>query len=84
MTLNYVLQIQTVLYTGLKLQIYTLTLAIIPRIILYSVTLTGIMRDEFAGKFGSEFVGLRSKLYSCKIHESDNKMEAAGVKRKVA
>ena len=84
MTLNYVLQIQTVLYTGLKLQICTLTLAIIPRIILYSVTLTGITKDEYAGKFGPEFVGLRSKLYSCKIHETDKKMAAAGAKRKVA
>ncbi|XP_065642665.1 uncharacterized protein LOC136074289 [Hydra vulgaris] len=42
----------------------------------------GMFKDEAGGKQIEEFVGLRSKLYSYKIHEKENKI-CKGVKRNV-
>ncbi|XP_065662849.1 uncharacterized protein LOC136085468 [Hydra vulgaris] len=42
----------------------------------------GMFKDEAGGKQIEEFVGLRSKLYSYKIHEKENK-KCKGVKRNV-
>ena len=42
----------------------------------------GMFKDETAGKHIEEFVGLRSKLYSYKLHEKEHK-KCKGVKRNV-
>ena len=42
----------------------------------------GMFKDETAGKQIEEFVGLRSKLYSYKLHEKEHK-KSKGVKRNV-
>ena len=41
-----------------------------------------MFKDETGGKQIEEFVGLRSKLYSCKLHEKEHK-RCKGVKRSV-
>ena len=94
-TLNYVLRIQIVSYFGLKLPICIKTIRIWhfdtsnyptdqPLFNLTNKAVPGLTKEEFAGKFASEFCGLRRKLYSCKVHVADGKMAAAEVKHKVA
>ena len=43
----------------------------------------GMMKDEACGKPFIEFVGLRSKLYSLKMHDGKEQKKAKGVKKSV-
>jgi hypothetical protein len=42
----------------------------------------GMFKDEACGKQIAEFVGLRAKLYSYKMHEGDEHKKCKGVKKK--
>lgn len=41
------------------------------------------MKDELSGKIMEEFVGLRAKLYSCKMFEGKETKKCKGVKKVV-
>ena len=43
----------------------------------------GMMKDEAAGKIITEFVGLRSKLYSYKMDEGEENKKCKGIKKQV-
>ena len=43
----------------------------------------GMFKDETGGKIIKEFVGLRAKLYSYKMHEGEESKKCKGVKRQV-
>ena len=43
----------------------------------------GMMKDEATGKIIEEFVGLRGKLYSYKMHEEKEEKKCKGVKKSV-
>lgn len=43
----------------------------------------GLMKDECNGRIMTEFVGLRSKMYSFKIDQNEVKCKAKGVKRNI-
>ena len=40
----------------------------------------GKMKDEVNGKIITEFVGIRSKMYSIKTEDDDFKLKAKGIK----
>ena len=42
-----------------------------------------MFKDEVGGKVIDEFVGLRAKLYSCKIFEGEESKKCKGVKKSV-
>ena len=41
----------------------------------------GLMEDELGGKIMKEFIGLRPKMYSCKIGEKDEPKKCKGIKK---
>ena len=43
----------------------------------------GMMKDECGGQIMDEFVGLRAKLYGCKMYESKEEKRCKGVKQSV-
>ena len=43
----------------------------------------GVIKDEGGGKIIKEFVGLRAKLYSYKLHEGKAEKKCKGVKKSV-
>ena len=43
----------------------------------------GMMKDEAGGKIIEEFVGLRAKLYSVKMHEGKEEKKCKGIKKSV-
>ena len=57
-----------------------------PLFSMHNKAVPGLFKDECGGKVISEFVGLRSKLYSIKIEdpEKPHKLAAAGVKKAIA
>ena len=43
----------------------------------------GVFKDEVNGRYIEEFVGLRAKLYSCKMFEGEESKKCKGVKKSV-
>jgi len=41
------------------------------------------MKDELNGKIITEFIGLRSKMYSLKIYDENEKKTLKGIKKNV-